>query len=425
MINIHKKRPRFIDSTYRPDAKVGRFLSVLILFGVSYGLYRGIQDNYLAEIIRITPFERGIVEFFREIPGLLLIVILALMYRFADSKVFKIGIAIMAGGTTGLMLTSASEFFMTKIFVVIFMVLFSTGEHIIMPVRATIAMDLAKREKTGASLGISNSISQLGNIAGFIIVTVIFLLIGRLGFNRADVIGYRIVFGISMALMITAALTVSALRETTLKSERRRFYFAKKFRKFYIMEIFYGARKQVFLTFAPYVLILQYGADPSIMSLLYAVCAGFGMICSPLVGKIIDKAGYKAVMVADTLILILVCLMYGFAHRLFPAKIAFIVVCVNFILDAVISIASMASNVYVQRIAANQEEITATLSTGISVNHVISIFIALLGGWIWKVTGIEALFTMSAALGLISSIYAATIKKGEEYKGQEAHSSRQ
>ncbi|WP_461247840.1 hypothetical protein [Treponema sp. R6D11] len=70
-------RPRFIDSTYRPDAKVGRFLSVLILFGVSYGLYRGIQDNYLAEIIHVTPFERGIVEFFREIPGLMLIFILA------------------------------------------------------------------------------------------------------------------------------------------------------------------------------------------------------------------------------------------------------------------------------------------------------------------------------------------------------------
>ena len=413
-----KKRPRFIDNTYRPDAKVGRFLSVLILFGISFGLYRGIQDNYLAEIINITPFERGIVEFFRETPGLLLIFILALMYRFADSKIFKIGIAVMAGGGVGLFLTSSSSVFMTKILVVLFMVLFSTGEHIIMPVRATIAMDLAKREKAGGSLGISNSISQFGNIAGFILVTIIFFLLGRIGFNRKDIIGYRIVFSISAALMTTAALVAAALRETTLKSERRRFYFAKKFYKFYMLEIFYGARKQIFLTFAPYVLILQYGADPSIMSILYTICAIFGMICSPLVGKIIDKVGYKAVMVADTLILIVVCLMYGFAHKLFSVNIAFIVVCSNFVLDSIISIASMASNIYVQRIAANQEEITATLSTGISVNHIISIFIALMGGWIWKVAGIEVLFSLSAILGLINSIYAATIKKDEEYKGE-------
>ncbi|MDR2943290.1 MAG: MFS transporter [Treponema sp.] len=413
-MNKKRYRPRFIDNTYRPDAKVGRFLSALIFFGVSYGLYRGIQDNYLAEIIHITPFERGIVEFFREIPGLLVILILALMYRFADSKIFKIGVAIMAGGSVGLFLTSASPVFMTKIFVVIFMVIFSAGEHTIMPVRATIAMDLAKKEKTGASLGLSNSISQFGNIAGFIFVMVLFFFLGKIDFKRTDVFGYRIVFGASAALIITSALIASALRETTLKPQRRRFYFAKKFKKFYMLEIFYGARKQIFLTFAPYVLILQYGADPSIMSILYAICAGFGMFCSPLIGRIIDKVGYKAVMVADTLILIVVCILYGFAHRVFPHNIAFLVVCCNFILDSIISIASMASNIYVQRIASNQEEITATLSTGISVNHIISIFIALMGGWIWKVTGIEVLFSLSAFLGLLNSIYAATIKKDEE-----------
>ncbi|MCL2067206.1 MAG: MFS transporter [Treponema sp.] len=401
---------------YRPDAKVGRFLSVLILSGMAFGLYRGIQDNYLAEIIHITPFERGIVEFFREIPGFLLIFILALMYRFTDSRIFKIGIAIMTGGLAGLLLTSTSPFFMTKIFVVLFVVLFSAGEHIVMPVKATISMDLARHEKTGVSLGITNSINQLGQIAGFILVTGIFFVLSRIGFDRKDVLGYRIIFGMSLALMIATTMTALALRETTLKSQRRRFYFAKKFYKFYMLEVFYGARKQIFLTFAPYVLILHYGASPSIISLLYAICAVFGMLFSPLMGRIIDRLGYKVVMVADTLILIVVCLLYGFSHRLFSVRIAFAVICCNFILDSIISIASMASNVYVQRIASNQEEITATLSTGISVNHVISIFVALLGGWIWKVTGIEVLFSLSAFMGLLNSIYAATIKKEEEYK---------
>jgi hypothetical protein len=119
-------------------------------------------------------------------------------------------------------------------------------------------------------------------------------------------------------------------------------------------------------------------------------------------------------MVVDTLILVIVCVAYGFAHRIFPVHIAFIIVCVNYVLDSIISLASMASNVYVQAIASNQEEITATLSTGISINHVISILIALLGGWIWKVTGIEVLFSLSAFLGIVNSIYAATIKNTEK-----------
>jgi MFS family permease len=124
----------------------------------------------------------------------------------------------------------------------------------------------------------------------------------------------------------------------------------------------------------------------------------------------IDRLGYKIIMVADTLVLIVVCFFYGFANRLFPHNIAFIVVSINFVLDAVISTASMANSVYIKDIADNQEEITATLSTGISVNHIFSVLIALIGGWIWTVSGIEALFILSAILGLINSINAATIK---------------
>jgi len=408
------KRPAFLNEIYLPDAKIGRFLSVLILFGIAIGLKNGILNNYLSDILYVDPNERGIIDAFRELPGLLLIFILALMYRFADSRVFKIGLGLMAGGLAGLFITASSKMLLIKVIVVVFMVIFSAGEHIIMPVRSTIAMELAKREKTGSSLGITTSISQLGTIAGLLLVTGIFFFLERHGSSRGDLKGYRIVFGIATALITSAALVAAALKETTLKAPRQRIYFAKKFTKYYIMEVFYGSRKQIFLTFGPYVLVFFYGADPAVMSILLAICAVFVMVCSPLIGKLIDKVGYKAVMVADTLILIVVCVMYGFAHRLFVPGIAFIVVCCNFILDQIISIASMANNVYVQRISSNKEEVTATLSTGISVNHIFSVLIALLGGWIWKTAGIETLFTISAVLGLISSIYAAMIKKSEE-----------
>jgi len=128
------------------------------------------------------------------------------------------------------------------------------------------------------------------------------------------------------------------------------------------------------------------------------------------VGRIIDKIGYKTVMVSDTLILVIVCFFYGFSHHLFPKDVAFIVCCINYVLDAVISLASMASNNYVQELSDTQEEVKATISTGVSINHVITIFIALFGGWIWQTLGIETLFIASAVLGLCNSAYAASIK---------------
>ena len=166
----------------------------------------------------------------------------------------------------------------------------------------------------------------------------------------------------------------------------------------------------MFFTFGPYVLILFYGASTTAISLLFAITAICGFFASPLVGKLIDRVGYKAVMVSDTLILVIVCFFYGFAHHLFPRNVAFIVCCVNYVLDSIISLASMASNVYVQDISDTPEEVRATISTGISVNHLITILIALFGGWIWRALGIETLFTLSAVLGLLNSAYAASIR---------------
>ena len=411
------KRNAAFDRVYRPDASISGFLAALVLSGIAMGLYRGVQDNFLAEIVRIDAFGRGITEFFRELPGLFLILFLAWMYRFSENRIFKIGVALLISGLMGLVLAGflpAVVFpgLKGKAMVIFLMVLYSCGEHIIMPVRSSISLDLARKDKSGASLGITSALGHGGNIIGFLIVTVIFLLLSRSGI--AKLTQFRIVHAAAMFLMVGALLACMAMRDSGLKVKRRRFYFAKKFHKFYMLEVFYGARKQVFLTFAPYVLILNYGANTSVISLLLAISAICGFIISPFIGKLIDRVGYKAVMIGDTIILVGVCLLYGYSHHLFPMHIAFYVVCINYVLDAIISVASMATNVYVKDIADNQEEITATISTGISVNHVISILIALLGGFIWKIAGIEQLFTLSAFLGLISSLYAASIKKGKK-----------
>ncbi|MDR2468271.1 MAG: MFS transporter [Spirochaetaceae bacterium] len=390
---------------YREDARKGRFLFSLVVSGIAYGLYRGMQDNYLVEILHVTPFDRGIIEFFREIPGLLVVLFLAMMYQFAESKIFKIGLAIMLAGITGLFAAPALTFF-----VVLCMIIFSIGEHIIMPVKSTISLNLARPSKGGAALGVTSTINNLGNIAGYLLVTLIFFVCTKFGFSRDSQLPFKLVLALSSTLLLSALLIAAALKGTRLTTARRRFYFARKYQKYYMLEVFYGARKQIFFTFAPLVLIAEYGANTSLIAFLLALCAGAGMIFSPLVGRLIDRIGFKPVMICDTLILIAVCFFYGFSQHFFSHRTAFIIVCVNFIFDSILSLGSMATNVYVQSISSNKEEITATLSTGISVNHLISIFIALLGGWIWNCTGIEVLFSLSALLGLLNSIYAATIK---------------
>ncbi|MDY0303325.1 MAG: MFS transporter [Sphaerochaeta sp.] len=399
-------------SIYLPQEGLKAFLAVILFAGLAHGLYKGVQDNYLAEIVKINEFERGIVEFFRELPGLMLVFILAWMYRFSETKVFKIGTAVTLVGLLGLLAMGSAKWM-----VILFMVIYSLGEHIVMPIKSSMSLYFAKEESGGASLGMTSAISHGGNIIGYVIVSVLFIVLSKLGLGTNTVTGFKAIFAFAALLMVLATILSLTMKDQGRTVNRSRLYIRKKYTKYYMLEIFYGARKQIFMTFAPYVLILVYGADTSVIAMLLAVCALFGMLLSPAIGYIVDRIGYKIVMVTDTLILVVVCFFYGFAHRLFPMHIAFIVVCVNFVLDSIISLASMATNVYVRDLSESREELTATLSTGISVNHLISILIALLGGWIWQAVGIEILFSLSAVLGIINSIFAATIKKPQTLEG--------
>lgn len=394
-INIIKQSKQ----VFQKNSKYKWFLMSVLITGLSYGLYKGMMDNFLAEVVKMGEMDRGITEFFREIPGILLIFILAAFYMLSAESMYKIGAVIMLIGMGMHALLPA-----TKVLATLAICMYSLGEHIQIGMKSTLSLKYAKENCGGAALGVQTASNQIGTLVGYILVVFAFSIFTK---NQP----YMAFFCLAAVLAgISAAVSMRITGKSETDETKRRFYFHKKYSKYYMLEMFYGARKQVFLTFGPYVLILFYGANAATISFLFAISAIACFFASPLIGKIIDKLGYKIVMVSDTLILVVVCFFYGFAHHLFPRNVAFIVCCVNYVLDAVISLASMASNLYVQDLSDNADEVKATISTGVSINHVITIFIALFGGWIWHALGIELLFITSAVLGLCNSAYAATIK---------------
>ena len=384
---------------YKDNTSFRYFLLCILISGLGYGLYKGMLDNYLAEVVQMGEMDRGITEFFREIPGIALVFILAVFYMLSAETMFKVGAVITLCGMGMHALLPP-----TKVLATLAICVYSLGEHIQLGMKSTLSLQYALPGRGGAAQGVQNSVNQVGTLVGYLVIVAAFSAFHA---NAP----YKAFFG--LAAVLTGVSMLCSFRITG-KSEtdknKRRFYFHRKYTKYYMLEMFYGARKQVFFTFGPYVLILFYGANAAMISLLFAVSAVACFFAAPAVGKIIDKVGYKTVMVTDTIILVIVCFFYGFAHHLFPKDIAFIVCCINYILDAIISLASMASNIYVQDLSDGPDETKATISTGVSINHVITIFIALFGGWIWQTLGIETLFTISAILGLCNSAYAATIK---------------
>lgn len=402
--------PKTLREYFRPGEGAGRFFATMAIWGVAVGCFQSVMNNFLANMAQVGPAQRGYLEFWREMPGLLLVFIIAMMHRYSDWKIMRIGTFVAMLGILGLLWSTA-------IFpVMVFMVLWSVGEHILLPVRSTIAMTVAKPKQEGRSLGLMSGLFNAGNVTGCVIAAGVFLVGSRIlgAVERIEL--YNIIWAFILVLMILVLGVLGRFKpHGYVHKQRPRLYFRRKYTKFYILELFYGARKQVFMTFAPFVMVIIYKFEPHEMAILVGLCALVNSFCGPLIGWLTDKFGYKNIMIYDTVILAFVCLAYGFAGILFPPSVAWIVVSVNFILDAVISTTAMATSLYVKDISDSKEEVSASITTGISVNHFISVFAGLLGGWVWHRFGVETLFIAAAVFAVCNSLFALTLPRPKHH----------
>lgn len=396
-----------IKDSFKPDSGAGAFFFSILLWGVGIGSFAAALNNYLSDIYHMNSMERGWLEFFRELPGLALVLLLALLHKVSDWKVIRIGTMISMAGAA-LLLIPANQIAVTA-----FIMIWSMGEHLVMPIRSAVAMQVAKPGCAGQSLGFLTSVMNFGHVAGSLLVAGIFFF-GTRYFERSEAFLFNVLWGVIIVLMLASTISTFTKDAPNAPSKRPRLYFNRKFNKFYALELFYGARKQIFLTFAPFVLIKEYGFSTASMATLLGLCALINVFAAPAIGKLTDKWGYRNTMIWDTVVLTFVCLLYGFAGDLFPVRIAFWVVAVNYVLDAILSTTSLATNIYVRSLAENQDELTSTLSTGISINHLIAILSAPVGGWIWIRFGIGYLFTFAAVMAIFNTLFAMTIPKPEQ-----------
>jgi predicted MFS family arabinose efflux permease len=394
-------------SIFRPGSGWAAFFTSILVWGIGIGCFQAAFNNFLVDMYNIDGVDRGVLEFLRETPGVLLIAILALLHKQSDWRVLRIGtlISLLAAGL--LMIPVA---WMGAVVVI---TIWALGEHLVMPVRQSLALSIAREGKSGESLGVVTGAINAGTVIGSLIVAAIFFIGTQAIGDGGQRILYNIVWCCVMALLALSVFLGGRMGEPGAQGRPRpSFYFRRKYSKFYALELFYGARKQVFFTFGPFVLIKLYGMDTKDIALLFGVSAFLTALWGGrLIGRLTDRWGYRNVMIWDTVILSVVCVLYGFAKDIFPAKIAVAVACVNYVIDAILSNASIATNLYARTLSDSQEELTATLSSGISVNHVITVFYAIFGGWVFDRYGAGVLFTSAAVLALANSAFALTVPK--------------
>jgi predicted MFS family arabinose efflux permease len=143
------------------------------------------------------------------------------------------------------------------------------------------------------------------------------------------------------------------------------------------------------------------------MATLLMVGGIIGIVFQPLLGWMIDRLGEKTVLLSEAVLLVFVCFGYGFSRFLFSEQVALYITFTCFLLDQMLMSVNMARATYMKKVAVDPADIQPALTMAVTIDHVFSISVALIGGIIWNNFGYQFVFLLGAFIALIN-MFAAT-----------------
>jgi len=369
-----------------PDLKY-LFMATLF-FGSASAIFISTLNNYLTDVHALNASSRGWLEFPRELPGFLIIFVSAgLLTYMRESRMAAFAMFLTATGALGLGFVARD----TEL-LVLFIIVWSLGDHIIFAVEGPLGLNLANHGAEGRRLGQLGGARNLGSIMG---VGVIYFLAKLYG-DRYDL--FYLVAAASALLAGVCYLQIQADKGT---ESSKRMVFKKKYRLFYAISALFGVRKQIFLAFGGWVLVQIYQVPVSTIALLYFIAATLGVLMRPLLGDVIDWVGERVILTTDEALLLLICLTYAFAGDVFSHDVARNLLFGAYIFDSILFALRIARTTYLKKIADHPRDITPTIAMGITFDHAVAMTLPILSGYIWDRFGFRWVFIMAGAIAVI------------------------
>lgn len=372
------------------------FAAAVAMLGFGDSIVNSVLNNFLDDKYQLTSVQRTLLELPRELPGFLLVFISAALFFLRSRR-----LAVFASILGALGLVCIALFPGRYSIFCIWMFLLSVGQHLLMPLISSVGMELAREGQDGRRLGQINSIRNIATVLGSIFV---FLGFKYLHFT------FAVSFILAAVVYLAAAFFFYGMNPGQAHPASVRLKLHKEYRLYYWLAILFGTRKQIFLTFAPWVLVTIYHKPTTTLAILLLLGGVAGIVFQPILGSAIDRLGERVVLSTEAAILIFVCIGYGFAEFLLPEKLAFLLVATCFILDQLLISVSMARATYLKKIALHPDHITPTLNMAVTIDHAFSILVAVFGGLIWKYAGYQYVFLFGSAIAITNLFSALRIR---------------
>ena len=372
---------------------------------LAFATWSALLNNFVIETADFTGVEIGWLHTVREIPGFLAVGVIALLLFFHE-QVLAVVSLLMLGVATAI-----TGFFPSFGGILVVTMISSIGFHYYETVNQSLQLQWIDKAKAPETLG---RILAIGSGASLIAYGA--LVLTWKAFDLSYSFVYLSAGGISLALVIFSALAYP--RFEAPHPQLKKMILRRRYWLYYLLQFISGARRQIFVVFAAFMMVEHFGFDVHQVTGLFIINFLINMLAAPIMGKALARYGERNVQVFEYVGLTLVFLAYG---GIYYFGWGVMLAATLYVVDHLFFAMSFALKTYFQKIA-DPGDIAPTAAVAFTINHIAAVFLPALLGYLWVISP-GAVFGMAAGLAAVSVALAAMIPRHPE-KGNETIFSR-
>ena len=265
-------------------------------------------------------------------------------------------------------------------------VVMSIGFHYLETLHNSLSLQWLSKAEAPKILGKLLSVKAFSNIA--VLGAIYFYL---MYFPANYNLIYMLAGGITVAIAIYCWAAIPHFEEKV--PQRKELFLRKQYWLYYALTFLAGARRQIFVVFAGFLLVEKFGFPIENVVLMTLVNSAMTFWLAPKIGVLISIIGERKALTLEYIGLIIVFISYAFVDSVAVAIVLYL-------LDHLFFAMAIAIKTYFQKIA-DPADIAATSSISFTINHIAAVVLPALLGLVWMINH-SAVFIIGAGIACLS-----------------------
>ncbi|NVK17439.1 MAG: MFS transporter [Methylocystaceae bacterium] len=349
---------------------------------LAFGVWQALLNNFAIERAAFSGVEIGILQSLREIPGFLAFAVVFVLLLMREQTLALLSLLLLGVGT------AMTGYFPSIIGLYATTVIMSLGFHYYETVNQSLQLQWFDKDHAAHNMG---RMIAIGSFTSLIAFGLVWLLLDITKMEMEHV--YLLGGGATAAFAVFCWFYFPKFPQKV--EQHKTIILRKRYWLYYALTFMSGARRQIFVVFAGFLMVEKFGFDAAAISIMFLANGALNMLVAPKIGQLIGKWGERRSLGFEYIGLILVFTAYAFVENPWVAVVLYI-------LDHLFFSMAIAMKTYFQKIA-DPKDMAPTAGVSFTINHIAAVVLPAAYGVLW-IFSPAAVFLTGAGLAFISLV---------------------